>query len=1412
MGSAEAHQYPLYVNSRRFIAVLLSTALLVTSMPSSWAMGVPVHAVTDMSFSQTQALVPAVLAGYPSRSYQPVASLRFVSQAAALAVGVGSLAGLAWSGQWKEFLSAFSFLGLAGIAWISHYDPKKPELSPKDQEFLLRRLRRHLQVLDLLSSMDQQNKPLDWVYRIDSVSHRSVAVRIESGDLSRAVIGMQLLIPGTVFRFHLNNRVDNLLILEREHVFHADERIPARGQLLSHAPDAIIKLQREALKRLVETLETDHLLKRVGKPTTTHRLLGWLRQQPFDPNRIIPKKDFVNQKIPYREIDEGAAGDSAQEEVVQRVFNGTTRIHFVPGVAGGGKSTLIHELADQGMQRGWPVAVVCPQNQPLDSLLRGLVAPDSRSGRVHAPAVPVLRLANVSTNIHYGMEAYWPGRPRIENKQVLSYSDHDDAVRDFVRKREHLQKVYQRPAGYAVFSTPMGLVNNQFWHFWKSKEAPGSKRFKLIVIDESSRITLPELLTVLEFLEDDGHLVLFGDLAQLTTFGFTDEERQFLTHARRSDGTSVLDLKTIDEYTQSAFEWLMARGDGDKVQLIKNYRSRRLLVEFFSLMYEHPLLANDQSEQDPDTLVEIDLSSDLHANGSLYETSDRDGQIVNHRSARETLRTVKWLLNDKKLKPSDITIITPYKAQIQLYEALLERELGDAGKSILIATVDGYQGGQNRAVIFDAVRSNAENDIGFMTDLRRLTVALTRAEEFMVVIWNRKTFTDEPLRSMKKARAEEDRVAREKYREIGAFLSGHASRRFTPVQKPVLVSPVPPPALPTKESVVSVEELQQQLDTAHRLTWQSNLRAGKWDPELLAMMSPSLRAECAPFVPDLLQKHIDRLIKEADGDKDLLGLAQEEALELIDKVSRDFQMDQLEFPHQRLTAFVRGLVEQHLPADAPSPGPLPPVSVAVEKPSPSEGERVEPVMSAPLWPSASRPPVLWELKELMSISVANTEWLQMNPAYENRALISTLWDILNADASKTQKRAWLRQALRNGLKGQPTEKDLLSLLSSPFEPDWEKEIVALMRMFLVSEEMRFMDELNVRTVWVRERLWETLNKRVYAPQDKGVAVFVIPIPTYVASMPFSLLAKYPVIRLLSFDVDALREVFQDNLNSLPAEEAGIIRQRILNKQIVFESLKLEHVFPADLLSALQTVWRTSARDDIELNLLEAIGGFLTRILNHDWRSPLAVSSEKVTLMTWVSSFPEMYAVLLMALERTLLKHWAKSGQAKPGDILPDSTETMHLARFADADPQQARDVTHRMSPVMLAWSRLMVILTQRTVLDSIPMLTPKGRLFVQIWMGKPTNSAPMDVEGQQALLEQQAKNMSLDYNLPINVWAHPMVSTGAWLSMHPLMFLNTVYMHFHNTEASFFTLFGFSKHAPAMKSHSPTGLQVRQAA
>ena len=95
----------------------------------------------------------------------------------------------------------------------------------------------------------------------------------------------------------------------------------------------------------------------------------------------------------------------------------------------------------------------------------------------------------------------------------------------------------------------------------------------------------------------------------------------------------------------------------------------------------------------------------------------------------------------------DFGLISPYKAQVQYLRSKIKGSsfLRPLRSLITVNTVDGFQGQERDVVFISLVRANEEGQIGFLNDLRRMNVAITRARMKLVILGEAATLTKHPF-------------------------------------------------------------------------------------------------------------------------------------------------------------------------------------------------------------------------------------------------------------------------------------------------------------------------------------------------------------------------------------------------------------------------------------------------------------------------------------------------------------------------------------------------------------------------------------------------------------------------------------------------------------------------------------------
>ena len=95
----------------------------------------------------------------------------------------------------------------------------------------------------------------------------------------------------------------------------------------------------------------------------------------------------------------------------------------------------------------------------------------------------------------------------------------------------------------------------------------------------------------------------------------------------------------------------------------------------------------------------------------------------------------------------DFGVISPYKAQVYYLRSLIKRNafFKPFRKLITIHTVDGFQGQERDVILISLVRANEAGQIGFLNDLRRMNVAITRARMKLIIIGDASTLSHHPF-------------------------------------------------------------------------------------------------------------------------------------------------------------------------------------------------------------------------------------------------------------------------------------------------------------------------------------------------------------------------------------------------------------------------------------------------------------------------------------------------------------------------------------------------------------------------------------------------------------------------------------------------------------------------------------------
>ncbi|MFH1847100.1 MAG: AAA domain-containing protein, partial [Candidatus Omnitrophota bacterium] len=291
------------------------------------------------------------------------------------------------------------------------------------------------------------------------------------------------------------------------------------------------------------------------------------------------------------------------------------------------------------------------------------------------------------------------------------------------------QGAKQNNGGCVIVATDAGIAVDR-----SAKRFLADKSFDVLIMDETSRETLTGALVPCQYLEDTGKMIMVGDTKQLEPFRDFDDEAKF-----KKSGVSP-------EYVELFYESILAQSEGqnisDEVMLSTNWRSHPLISGLISeVFYGGDINRRGWEDFSAETL-QLKVSDIGDDDEATYE-EPIGTSFQNTRSALEVMQLLDEFIQQRKMDPKEITIVVFFKAQEELLNSLIRAKYAKEN-CVKVTTIDSFQGGENKTIIVDFVRSNLEGEMGFISNVNRLNVTLSRAVENMAIVWDSRIFLNEP--------------------------------------------------------------------------------------------------------------------------------------------------------------------------------------------------------------------------------------------------------------------------------------------------------------------------------------------------------------------------------------------------------------------------------------------------------------------------------------------------------------------------------------------------------------------------------------------------------------------------------------------------------------------------------------------
>ena len=412
-------------------------------------------------------------------------------------------------------------------------------------------------------------------------------------------------------------------------------------------------------------------------------------------------------------------------------------VGLIHGPPGTGKTTTVVEVIRQAIRRGRKVLACAPSNLAVDNIFERLLGFRERVVRLGHPArvLPELRehtldlLVEAHRDVQLARKLVKQamslfreaGRQRRTAPKPGERRQLRDDARSLLadaRKMEQQAAEGILDSAAVICATTTGI----------DSQLLGPRRFDLVVIDEACQSTEPGCWIPL--LRGD-RLVLAGDHCQLPPTVVSQEA------AAEGFGTSLFE-RLVDHY-----------GTGIARRLTVQYRMHQAIMDFPSReLYDGQLEAHASVREHrlcdlpgvaASRITEWPLEFIDTAGAGYDEELEPDGESrMNRQEAELVARKVRELI-DAGVAARDIAVISPYGAQVRL----LREQLDVPG--LEIDSVDGFQGREKEAVVISLVRSNPKGEIGFLGDIRRMNVAMTRARRKLLIVGDSATLGGHPF-------------------------------------------------------------------------------------------------------------------------------------------------------------------------------------------------------------------------------------------------------------------------------------------------------------------------------------------------------------------------------------------------------------------------------------------------------------------------------------------------------------------------------------------------------------------------------------------------------------------------------------------------------------------------------------------
>ena len=416
--------------------------------------------------------------------------------------------------------------------------------------------------------------------------------------------------------------------------------------------------------------------------------------------------------------------NSSQNSAISKVL-AAKDVAIVHGPPGTGKTTTLVEAIVETLKREVQVLVCAPSNIAVDWISEQLAARGLNVLRIGNPLKMSNEILSCSYEQRYAdhpdYHELWNIRRIINETAGTTLSDNQRNRLARLRKRQVELEIKINADLFEQANVVSCTLIGSAYHIM------AHRHFSTLFIDEAAQALEPACWTAI--IKAD-RVVLCGDHQQLPPT-----------------------VKSVEAARKGLADTLMQHVAHTKQECVSllntQYRMHRDIMAFPSQWFYHGQLRAAPEVADrmvhlmdtPLTWIDtINCGFAERQNNSLSRLNADEARLVVH-----SLRDYIEMIGIERIADNntDFGIISPYRAQVRMIRRLLKMQpfYRRLRRQIAVHTVDGFQGQERDVIVISMVRDNAEGQIGFLGDLRRMNVAITRARMKLIVIGNSQTLS-----------------------------------------------------------------------------------------------------------------------------------------------------------------------------------------------------------------------------------------------------------------------------------------------------------------------------------------------------------------------------------------------------------------------------------------------------------------------------------------------------------------------------------------------------------------------------------------------------------------------------------------------------------------------------------------------